>query len=65
LRNGQASYGDTSYEVSFEEVEGVFGCPLEDGEEILNSKHELFGGWLVFELSQRVIWEESLLQGEL
>lgn len=62
LRDGEAGDGDTGDEVGFEEVEGVVRSPFENGDEVLEPEEDL--GWkrLVFELSERVIREEGLLE---
>jgi len=46
-------------------LEGVFGCPLKDGEEVLKSKDELDRGCLVLELPKGIIWEKGLFEGVL
>lgn len=63
LRDGKAGDGDSGDEVGLEEVEGVAGGPLEDGDEVLQGEDEGSGGWLVLELLEGVVGEEGFLEG--
>lgn len=65
LGDGEAGDGDPGDEIGLEELESVARAPLKDGQDILESEDEFSGGWLVLELPQRVVREESLLHGVL
>lgn len=62
LRDGEAGNGYPSNEIGFEEVESVTGYPFEEWQEVLETKNESPGSWLVLELLQWVVREESLLE---
>lgn len=62
LRNSETGNGETGDDIGPEELEIVFRCPLENGEEELDSEEQFPGPLLVLESIKRVIREKDFRQ---